>query len=130
MDRGAWWTTVYGVSKKHNIYTHSHRNTTSISVGKFVKGNMTAYYNLLSIPLQGKSNCNSLTWSFGLPFFVSDGKESTCNAGDLGSIPGMGNSPGGGHGNPLQYVCQENPHGQKCLVGYSPWDCEELDATE
>ena len=60
----------------------------------------------------------------------SDGKESTCNEGDLGSIPGMGNSPGGGHGNPLQYVCQENPHGQKCLVGYSPWDCEELDATE
>ena len=41
----------------------------------------------------------------------SDGKESTCNAGDLGSIPGLGRSPGGGHGNPLQYSCLENPHG-------------------
>ena len=39
----------------------------------------------------------------------SDGKESTCNAGDLGSIPGLGRSPGGGHGNPLQYSCLENP---------------------
>ena len=38
----------------------------------------------------------------------SDGKESTCNAGDLGSIPGLGRSPGEGHGNPLQYSCVEN----------------------
>ena len=35
-------------------------------------------------------------------------KESTCNAGDLGSIPGLGRSLGGGHGNPLQYSCLEN----------------------
>ena len=39
----------------------------------------------------------------------SDGKESACNAGDLGLIPGLGKSPGGGHGNPLQYSCLENP---------------------
>ena len=39
----------------------------------------------------------------------SDGKESTYNAGDSGSIPGSGRSPGGGHGNPLQYSCLENP---------------------
>ena len=42
----------------------------------------------------------------------SMGKESTCNAGDIGdvgSIPGSGRSPGGGHGNPLQYSCPENP---------------------
>ena len=91
---------------------------------------MTAYYNLLSIPLQGKSNCNSLTWSFGLPFFGSDGKESTCNAGDLGSIPGLGRSPGGGHGNPLQYSCLENPHGQRSLAGCSPWVHKESDMTE
>ena len=36
-------------------------------------------------------------------------KESTCNAGDPGSIPGLGKSAGGGHGNPLQYFCLENP---------------------
>ena len=38
-----------------------------------------------------------------------DSKESTCNVGDLGSIPGLGRSPGGGHGNPLQDSCRENP---------------------
>ena len=38
----------------------------------------------------------------------SDSKESACNAGDLSSIPGLGRSPGGGHGNPLQYSCLEN----------------------
>ena len=49
----------------------------------------------------------------------SVGKESTCNVGDLGSILGLGRSPGGGHGNPLQYSSLENPHGQRSLVGYS-----------
>ena len=39
----------------------------------------------------------------------SDCKEATCNAGDLGSIPGLGRPPGGGHGNLLQYSCLENP---------------------
>ena len=44
------------------------------------------------------------------------GKESACNAGDAGdpgSIPGSGRSPGGGHGNPLQYSCLENPMDRK-----------------
>jgi len=39
----------------------------------------------------------------------SDSKESACKAGDLGSIPGLGRSPGGRHGNLLQYSCLENP---------------------
>ena len=39
----------------------------------------------------------------------SDGKESACNVGDLGSIPGLERSPGGGHGNQLQFSCLENP---------------------
>ena len=38
----------------------------------------------------------------------SDGKESACSAGDPGSVPGLGRSPGEGNGNPLQYSCQEN----------------------
>ena len=41
--------------------------------------------------------------------FNSAGKESACNAGDLGSIPGLGRSPGGGHGNPFHCSCLENP---------------------
>ena len=50
-------------------------------------------------------------------------KNPPANAGDIrdtGWIPGLGRSPGGGHGNPLQYSCLENPHGQRSLVGYSP----------
>ena len=60
----------------------------------------------------------------------SDDKDSACSAGDLGSIPGLGRSPGRGHGNPLQCSCLENPHGQRNLVGYSPRGCKELDMTE
>ena len=55
----------------------------------------------------------------------SDGKEATCNARDLGSIPGLGGSPGGGHGNPLEYYCLENPHRLKSLMSYSPWGHKE-----
>ena len=51
----------------------------------------------------------------------SDGKESSCNMGDLGSIPGLGRSTRGEHGNTLQYSCLENPHGQRILAGYSLW---------
>ena len=43
----------------------------------------------------------------GLPC-SSDGRESACNAGDLGSVPGSGRSPGEGNGSPLQYSCLEN----------------------
>ena len=63
-------------------------------------------------------------WNRGFP-----GKESTCNAGDQGSIPGLGRSPGGGHGNPFQYSCLENPHGQRSLAGYSPQGCKESATT-
>ena len=60
----------------------------------------------------------------------SDSKESACNAGDPGSIPGSGRSPGEGNGNPLQYSCLEKSHGQRNLVGYSPWGHKESDMTE
>ena len=52
------------------------------------------------------------------------------NAGDAGLILGSGRSPGGGHGNPLQYSCLANSHGQRSLVGYSSWGCKELDMTK
>ena len=60
----------------------------------------------------------------------SDGKESACSVGDLGSIPGLGISPGGGHGNSLQYSCLENFHGQWSLAGYTPWGRKRSDPTE
>ena len=60
----------------------------------------------------------------------SDNKESAYNAGDLGSVSRLGRSPGGGHGNPPQSSCLKNPHGQRSLVGYSLWGCEESDMIE
>ena len=60
-------------------------------------------------------------------------KNLPANAGDVrdvGSVPGSGRSPEGEHGNPLQYSCLENPHGQRSLVDYGPWDHKESDMTE
>ena len=53
----------------------------------------------------------------------SDCKESACNPGDLGSIPGFGRSPGEGNYYPLQYFLPGESHGQRSLVGYSPSMC-------
>ena len=52
------------------------------------------------------------------------------NVGDLGLIPGLGRSAGGGPGNPLQCFCLEKRHGQRSLAGSSPWGRKELDMTE
>ena len=60
----------------------------------------------------------------------SDGKEFTCNTGNLGSIPVLGRSPGEGNGHSLQYSCLENLQGQRSLEGYSSWGHKELDMTE
>ena len=56
-----------------------------------------------------------------------NGKESACNAGDLGSIPGSGRSPGEGNGNPLQYSCLEMD--MRRLVSYRSWGHKESDMT-
>ena len=80
---------------------------------------------------------HSLSLSFlGLGFPVgSEGKASTFNAGDSGSIPELGRSPGEGNGNPLKYSCLVNPMiGEACrvqsMVGYSLWNCKESEKTE
>ena len=55
----------------------------------------------------------------------SDDTESAGDASDLGLIPGLERSPGARHGNSLQSSYLENPHGQRSLVGYGPWDRKE-----
>ena len=67
------------------------------------------FYNNL---VTGARSVYHLIWGFS---GGSAGKESACNVEDLGLIPGLGRSPGGGHGNPLQYSGLENPHGQRSL---------------
>ena len=110
MNRGAWWATVHGVAKSwtwlsdSHTHTHTHTHTHISSVN----------YPLRILPFYHTS--------FSMVSFRgdSDSKESTCNVRNLGSVPGLGRSPGGGRGNSLQYSCLENPHGQRGLVGCSP----------
>ena len=61
--------------------------------------------------------CDFFAWVHAPLGFLggSDSKESACNVGDLSLIPELGRSPRGGLGNPLQYSCLENPHGQRSL---------------
>ena len=65
----------------------------------------------------------------------SDGKESACQAGDPGLIPGLRGSPGGGNGNSLQYACLKNSMDRGACawlqpMGYSPWTHKESDTIE
>ena len=90
----AWIKEILQVIFKHNIkFNNEEKETVPI-------------HNLTTIVILKK----------GFPG-GSDGKESFCNVGDLGLIPGLGISPGEGNGNPFQYSCLENPHGQRSLVG-------------
>ena len=61
---------------------------------------------------------------------VQNPPDTAGDARDVGLTPGLGRSPGGGHGNPLQYSCLKNPHGQRSLAGYRPWGHKELDMNE
>ena len=59
-------------------------------------------------------------------------KNPAANAGDLGSLPGLGRSSGGGNDNPLQYSCLESPMdrgGFRQASGFRPWGCKESDTT-
>ena len=60
----------------------------------------------------------------------SDGKETACNAGDLGLIPGSGRVPGEGNGYPLQYSCLENSMDRGTWRATVWWGCKESDTTE
>ena len=82
------------------------------------------------LPLESSAMIQGEAWKErGCPG-GSDGKESACDAGDLGSIPGLGRSSGKRNGYTFRYSCLENPHGQRSLAGYSPWGCQESDTTE
>ena len=132
MDREAWRAAIHGVAKSWTRLS----NWTDWLTWQNVRASLLA---------AGKeSTCNAwdpdlipgfrrICWRrdrLPTPVFMpggSDDKESACKAGDLGWIPRLGCYPGGGHGNPLQYSCLKNPHGQRNLADYSP---KELDTTE
>ena len=71
----------------------------------------------------------SSTFLWGFPGGL-DSKDSICNTGDLGSIPGSGRSPGERNGYPTPVFLPGESHRQRNLVGYSPWGHRESDMTE
>ena len=76
-------------------------------------GTLLFHCVVFSVPFPLLTSLQTL-WNF---LGGSNGKVSAYSAGDPGSIPGWGRSLGEGNGNPLQYSCLENPHGQRSLVG-------------
>ena len=87
------------------------------------------FYSLITAKVDQNGVFTQAEHSLGFPG-GSVRKEFAHKAGDLGSIPELGRSPGGGHGNPLQYSCLENLHGQRSLAGCNPWGRKESDTTE
>ena len=95
-------------------------------LGQFKKNKLSPFLDYLSIGAMSFPKSFSISFSldyriYGLPWWLG-GKESACEVGaarDMGWIPGLGRSPGGGPGDPLQFCCLENPHGQRSLVGYT-----------
>ena len=102
MEEGAWWATVQETGKIRTWLSPTCHIILYINAilpsTVFVNMN-TIYSNLWDVGLKG---------CIGLPWWLS-AKESTCNAGDPGSFPGLGRSPGKGHGNLFQYSCLVNP---------------------
>ena len=75
-------------------------------------------------------NLNTSNISLGASLGGSVVKNPPVKPGDLDLIPGSGRSPGEGNGNPLQYSCLEESHGQRNLGGYSPRGSQELTMIE
>ena len=71
-----------------------------------------------------------MNWPSQVVLVVKNLPANAGNVRDKDSIPELGQSPVGGHGNPLQYSYLENPYGQRSLAIYSPWGHKELDMTE
>ena len=68
----------------------------------------------------GDGDVGETGYMYGASLVAQMVKNLPATQENLGLIPGLGRSPGGGHGNPLKYSCLENPHGQRSLAGYSP----------
>ena len=123
MDGGAWWAAVHGVAKNRTLTEQLHFHFSLSCIGE---GNGNPLQcSCLENPRDGGAwwaavyrVAQSWTWlkrlssssmhNTGLPWWFSS-KESAHTAGDQGSIPGSGRSPGGGQGSPLHYPCLENP---------------------
>ena len=123
MDGGAWWAAVHGVTKSRTRlsdftftfhFFHWRRKWQPTPV--FLPGESQGWGSLVGAVYGVTQSRTRLKWLSSM--------------GGLGLIPGLGRSPGSGHGNPLQYSCLENPQGQRNLASCSPWGHKESDTTK
>ena len=116
IERGAWQVTVHRVTRVgHNLPTKPPPQKKKNSKFQLIDILVIYIPYLKTIWQKNVKNWYAVIVSRDFPV-CSDGKESTYNEGDLGSVPGWGRSPGEGNGYLLQYSCLENPHGQRRLV--------------
>ena len=118
------------------IYAHTYPSL-SLSIDRYLGCSHVLAIEIILQQIWGCIYIFELEFSFSLDIYLGIGftgslaaKECTCNAGDLGLIPGLGRCPGGGRDNPLQYCCLENPRGQRSLAGCSQRGRTESDRTE
>ena len=105
-DRGAWWASVYGVAQSRTWLKWLSSSSSS-------------------------SSSSEVEWAFQVLLMVKNPPANSRGIRDTDSIPGSGRSPGGGHGNPLQYSCLENPMDrrawcatvQRVKYDWSNWAC-------
>ena len=102
---------IFDVWRDQNLYLYIPNQTLYLYLSPIYWSRVSIIHRCQGIALTNKRSSPDMGGFHG----GSDSKESTCNAGDLNSIPGLGRSPREGHGNPLQHSCLENPHGQRSL---------------
>ena len=90
--------------KQENVDSHAYTSHSQTLESKNYRASLESRERKIKHSRKG----NNVLVNIWIPWY-SDGEESSCNAGDLGSVAGLGISPGGEHGNPLQYSCLENP---------------------
>ena len=129
--------TAAGCTRSRGLYTHTHTHTHTYTHDSSYSLFEEVYWISISIYFKfslqtckvAGTQCFSKFYKLILSLSGPDDKESACTVGDPGSFPGWGISPGGGHGNPLQYSCLEN-HMDRGAWGYSPQGPKESDTTE
>ena len=112
---GAWWAAIYGVTQSWTLLTWL---SSSSSI------HMYTFFFIFF--------CIMVYCRMGFPgdSVVKNPPANAEDAGDESSISGLGRSPGGGNGNPLQYSCLGYSRGQRSLAYYSPWSFRESDMAE
>ena len=114
MDGGAWWAAVHGVAKSRTQLKRfsSSSSRTYVSPDFPIHPSSLSPLGVHTVVLCVCVSISAFHIRSSVPSFFpgsSDGKESACNLGNLGSISGWGRSPGEGNGNPLQYSFLDNP---------------------